>query len=255
MSRRSGVDPRPVQWRVKLMDRVVSTQNVAAKLAEKGAPEGTVVVAKTQTAGRGRMGRTWVSPAGGLYMSIVLRPSTSSEPHLLSLVAAVSTVRGINSATGLKTMVRWPNDVMVRNRKLTGILTESGYSGSTISSTIVGIGVNCNSRVRRVGGQNLATSLAEELGQWVRITAVRREILSALGGLYVRWTRGFDVVKDARRHVGTIGRQVVVRTKSGKELEGLAEDIEGTWGLVIRREGLTSVIHAEDIEWLRETTS
>lgn len=189
-------------------------------------------------------------------MSFVLRPLPVAQPQLLPLVAAVSTVRGIESATGLKTLVRWPNDILTENRKVAGVIAESGYAGNAVSFAIVGIGVNCNSRASQFTLQgNSATSLSEELGHKVAIAGVRRAILSSFGGLYASWTQGIDVVENARSLMRTIGRHVMVKLKSGEELSARAENIEATGGLVISRGGRMSVIHAEDIESLRETIS
>lgn len=244
---------RPAIWHLELMDEVSSTQDAASRLAEGGAPEGVVVVAKAQTAGRGRSGRRWDSPVGGLYMSLVLRPSNSAQPQLLSLVGAFSVVLGIESATGLKSSVRWPNDVLIRGRKVSGVLAEASYSGKTLSYVVLGIGLNCNSRTSSLEGtQGTATSLLEELGRPVEVTNVRERILDEFRLVYTRWLDGADILKDAERFVGTLGKQVVAKAKSGAELSCTALELESTGGLVVLNQGKKVVLHAEDLEWLRE---
>src|SRR5437016_5937421 len=107
-----------MKWEVKEYTRVASTQLTAERFGRTGAREGTVVLAEEQTAGRGRFERRWASPKGGLYMSLILRPSRMDSPHLLTLVGALSVVEGVKVATRVDSGIRWPNDVMVMGRKV-----------------------------------------------------------------------------------------------------------------------------------------
>lgn len=244
---------RPAIWHLELVGEVGSTQDAASRLAERGAPEGTVVVAKAQSAGRGRAGRRWDSPAGGLYMSLVLRPSTSAQPQLLSLVGAFSVVLGIESATGLRPSVRWPNDVLIRGRKVSGVLAEASYAGKALSYVVLGIGLNCNSKAPSPeGSKETATTLLEELGRPVEVTNVRERILDEFRLVYTKWVDGADIVKEAGSVVGTVGKHVVAKTKSGVELSCTALGLESGGGLVVLNQGKKVVLHAEDLEWLRE---
>jgi BirA family biotin operon repressor/biotin-[acetyl-CoA-carboxylase] ligase len=243
-----------IRWSVKEFDEVDSTQIVAGKLGADGAPEGTVVVAKTQTAGRGRHGRSWTSPEGGLYMSLLLRPPPSAEVQAFTLVAALAVARGIESDTGLDVLIRWPNDIVIEGKKAAGVITESSYHGRTLSFVSVGIGVNCNSRVPSTETQgNRVTSLTEELGRHLEITRLRQSILKAFGELYASWLRGANATEIASSRIGTLGKRVLVRMRSGESLEGVAEDIEPSGGLLVNSEGRKLTLRAEDVEWLRET--
>lgn len=236
------------------LDEVGSTQIVGKRLGSEGSPEGTVVVARRQTAGRGRLGRSWASPEGGIYMSILLRPPDGAEVQVLTLLAAVAVAHGVERATGLKALIKWPNDVVVGGRKVAGVIAESSYSGKRLSFAVVGIGVNCNAKIppARIKG-NQATSLLEEIGTTFDIPRVRESILSEFGDLYDLWTKGADIVERARELVGTVGKNVDVRLMSGKHLEGRALELTETGGLLVRRKRKKMILRPEDIQSLRES--
>ncbi len=242
-----------IKWSLKELPEVSSTQDLVRKLATDNAPEGTVVIAKRQTAGRGRHGRAWASPEGGLYMSLLLRPPSPAMLQTLTLTASLAVVRGIKNATGLKARIRWPNDVMIGDKKVAGVIAESSFTGEGLSFVIVGIGVNCNSSVSSVEPSSPTTSLAGELGQDTDVKQLRQAILEAFGAGYDEWLKGTDVVKLARGAIGTIGKRVAVTMKSGENLDGVARDINQSGGLLLERKGERLIIHAEDVERLRET--
>src|SRR5262249_51148011 len=133
---------RRIDWHASLD----STQRRATELARDGAEEGTTVIAETQTAGRGRLGRRWHSPPGlNVYASVILRPALPpSEVPQVALVAGLATARAVAAATGLDARVKWPNDVLLDGRKVAGILTEMEAELERVRFVIVGIGVNVN---------------------------------------------------------------------------------------------------------------
>jgi BirA family biotin operon repressor/biotin-[acetyl-CoA-carboxylase] ligase len=161
-----------------------STNDLAAQLAESGAPEGTIVVASAQTAGRGRLGRSWYSPPdAGLYVSIVCRDHRLSP--VLTLAGGVAVARGVKSATGLPVEIKWPNDVVVpaggvfsRRRKLAGVLAEAS-SADTMQYVVLGIGVNLRGYTYPSEIAGRATSLELELGRSVDAGLLLAEILAA----------------------------------------------------------------------------
>jgi BirA family biotin operon repressor/biotin-[acetyl-CoA-carboxylase] ligase len=163
-----------------------STNDVAAALAERGAPEGTTVVAASQTAGRGRLGRTWYSPPNaGIYASIVLR-SAKAAPYL-TLAGGVAVATGVRAATGLPVEIKWPNDVVTRGtsgpgrrRKLAGILAEASTSAEGVQYVVLGIGINLMTIAYPPEIADRASSLEAELGRAVDGGAVLAEILAAL---------------------------------------------------------------------------
>ncbi|MDG6910684.1 MAG: biotin--[acetyl-CoA-carboxylase] ligase [Nitrososphaerota archaeon] len=243
-----------VRWTLVELDTVGSTQGVAREHAARGAPEGTVITARSQTSGTGRLGRSWVSPLGGLYLSFILRPAKVARPELAALVAATAMVEGIRQATGLAPTIRWPNDVTIRARKLGGAIAEAQSSGGEVDQIIVGIGVDCNAPASEMGElQQESTSLASELGRKVKVSDVTRSILDSFSLLYERWKSGEDLRDEWARLVGTIGKEVSIKLKTGENpFSCVAEDIDAEGNLVVSLEGESVAISAEDLEWLRE---
>ena len=138
---RGGLFTRLVGKRLLFFQEVGSTMDEAVQRAERGTEEGTVVVAETQTASRGRHGRTWVSRSGNLYLSVVLYPTLQTLPFLNSL-CGVAVVRAITHISGLKPRIKWPNDVLLDGKKVAGLLVESAIAGDQVRHSIIGIGVN-----------------------------------------------------------------------------------------------------------------
>ena len=241
-----------IKWLFNELLEVDSTQNVLRKLGAAGVSEGTVVVARRQTAGQGRYGRNWVSPEGGLYMSLLLRPPPTAALRSLTQASSLAVARGIKKETGLEASLRWPNDVMVSRRKVAGVIAESNYIGQGLVFVIVGIGVNCNSKLFPQDLSDSATSLAEQKGSEVDILRLRQAILDAFVPIHEDWIGGRDVVSAAKSITETIGKQVTITMKSGGVREGVAHDIEQAGGLVLDLGDRKLVVQAEDVELLRE---
>jgi BirA family biotin operon repressor/biotin-[acetyl-CoA-carboxylase] ligase len=224
-----------------------STQDLARELAQAGAAEGTVVLAGRQTAGRGRLRRSWISPTGGLYLTVVLRPAAQ---HLKALViiAALAVARAVEGLTGLQTSLKWPNDVLVAGRKLSGILSESELVGEAVSYVLVGIGVNVNADMSAYGeAAPLATSVMAELGREVSREALAAGILNEFEALYLAAQAGEPIHEEWRARLSTLGRQVQVRFGEQVE-EGLAEDVDSDGSLILRRaDGSRVTIAAGDV--------
>ncbi|MBI4690234.1 MAG: biotin--[acetyl-CoA-carboxylase] ligase [Nitrospirae bacterium] len=153
---------------IVFLESIDSTNTFAMGLAGKGSPHGTVVIADTQTKGKGRSGRTWVSPPkGNLYMSIILRPEIEpKDATLLVIMAAVACAIAIKKTSGLRVKIKWPNDLMVSDKKLGGILTEMKSDFDRITFAVIGIGINVNMEIKDFPQdiRNIATSIREELG-------------------------------------------------------------------------------------------
>lgn len=243
-----------VAWSFVELDDVDSTQVIAKGLAAKGAPEGTTVVAKSQSSGKGRLGRSWVSPTGGLYMSFILRPGGISKPELITLVTAVAVVDGIKHATGLNTAIRWPNDIMARGKKLAGVIAEAQADKQEITQVVIGVGVNCNANVSDAEGLGKeATSLAEELEKPTEISELRNSILDSFSYLYDRWRSGEDMMPLWKGHVATLEKTVAIKLKTNETAFSYqAVGISPEGSLVVTKAGKQTVVRAEDLEWLRE---
>lgn len=240
-----------ITWSLNEFVEVDSTQSVLSKLGAAGADEGTVVIARRQTAGRGRHGRNWTSPEGGLYMSLLLRPPSSATLRTLTLASSLAVVDGIRDATGLNAVIRWPNDILIGGKKVSGVVAESNYVGQKLSFVAVGIGVNCNSEITSEDPSNPATCLAVQVGRKIDVAQLRRAILEAFAVVYEKWGKGGDVIEAARGIIETVGRRVIITTKSGSVLNGVASTVEQTGDLVLTLNEGKLVVHAEDVERLR----
>jgi BirA family biotin operon repressor/biotin-[acetyl-CoA-carboxylase] ligase len=219
---------RRVEWHAE----VDSTQEVARALARAGAEEGTIVVAETQTAGRGRLGRTWHSPPGtNLYCSVLLRPALApATVPQLALVAGLAVAEAIE-ALGLRPALKWPNDVLLDGRKAVGILTEMEAELERVRVVIVGIGVNVNATAEEFPPylHDRATSLALVAGHPIDRIRFAGGLLTSLEGYYRRFLDGgFAPLREAwERRSALAGRRVTVRANdvevAGK-VAGIDED-------------------------------
>jgi len=243
-----------VAWSFVELDDVDSTQAIAKGLAAKGAPEGTTVIAKSQSSGKGRLGRSWVSPTGGLYMSFILRPAGISKPELITLVTAVAVVDGIKHATGLNTVIRWPNDIMARGKKLAGVIAEAQADKQAITQVVVGVGVNCNANVSDTEGLGKeATSLAEELEKHTEVSELKNSILDSFSYLYGKWRAGEDMMPLWKGRVATLGKTVSIKLKTnGTAFSYQAVGVDPEGSLMVTKDGKQTVVRAEDLERLRE---
>jgi BirA family biotin operon repressor/biotin-[acetyl-CoA-carboxylase] ligase len=242
---------------VHLHRELESTNLTAQQLAQEGAAEGTVVLAERQRRGRGRRGRSWHSPTGvGIYCSIILRPVIApSGAQLVTLTAAVALARAIASVTGLSPRIKWPNDLLIRERKVAGILTESRGGPDRLDYLVVGVGVNANHTAAdfqeelRAG----ATSLRLELGLPVQREALVSRLFSELEGLYEKLQQGESalILRQWRSLSRTLGQRVLVSLGKGT-IEGIAVDVNEGGALVVRRDdGSPAFIQSGDLVHLR----
>jgi len=231
---------------------VVSTNEEARRLAEKGAEEGTVVLADSQTGGKGRMGRHWHSPAGkGILISIILRPAIqpSRAPHL-TMVAAVAAANAIEKVSGLKPGIKWPNDILVNGKKVCGILTELKAETERIHYGIVGIGLNVNLSIEDLLPDlyTTATSLAIERGQPFSRVLLTQSLLAHMEAFYFSYlNQGFNPIKDAWKKMNvTLGRPVQVKAPEG-QFSGIALDIDDNGALLVAGEVGIKSFYAGDV--------
>src|SRR5262245_48921825 len=155
----------PFRDRLTWYEETGSTNDLASRRADHDADEGCVIAANSQSAGRGRLGRSWASPAGaGLYVSAILRPDADVMP-LITIAAGVAIAQGVHASSGLNACVKWPNDVHVGPRKLAGILAEAGLSGSGIQYVVLGFGINLLTASYPPEVSARATSIERELGR------------------------------------------------------------------------------------------
>jgi BirA family biotin operon repressor/biotin-[acetyl-CoA-carboxylase] ligase len=232
---------------------VSSTNDWAKELAAFGAAEGTVAIAETQTSGRGRLGRKWVSPKGGLWFSVILRPElTASRVATVTFAAGVAVAEALQESYGLKAETKWPNDMMINNRKVCGTLSETSMTGDNVNYLVLGIGINGNFDTQKAFSDELgrvATSLQNELRRRVSLEESFRVLLEKLESTYdLLLKEGFEpVLRKWKDHAGFLGRRVEVANETGK-LQGTALDIDSEGALVIRlEEGTVTRILVGDV--------
>jgi BirA family biotin operon repressor/biotin-[acetyl-CoA-carboxylase] ligase len=230
----AALGEHPWRDRVRVFDSIDSTNTFARQLAAEGAPEGTVVVADHQTAGRGRRGRSFLSPSGvGVYLSVLLRPQVRPEQilHLTALVG-VAGCNAVERAAGARPGIKWTNDLVFGKKKMSGILTELSVEAETreVSYVVSGIGLNCNEQSFPAELQSMATSIRMETGRPVDRCRLAAELIRELE----RMNRGLFTEKEAwlrqfTRDCVTVGQDVkIVRGDEERfaHVEGIGPDAE-----------------------------
>jgi BirA family biotin operon repressor/biotin-[acetyl-CoA-carboxylase] ligase len=242
----------PLGQRVLWFPTIGSTNDVAGRLADEGEPEGTVVVADAQTAGRGRHGRVWISPpAAGLYTSVLLRPPAGAL-DLITLAAGVALAEGLREATGIAATVKWPNDIYVQGRKVAGILAEGGASRAGTTHVVLGFGINLLPAAFPPEIAARATALESELGRAVDRGLVLAECLVAIAARYAALCRGErgTILADWRALAArTFGRDVEWESPAGL-CRGVAEDIDGSGALLVRTTTGRERLLAGEVRWI-----
>lgn len=220
---------RERRGKVHHFDEVGSTMDVARELASKGAEAGTVVLAERQVKGKGRLGRSWLSPRGGIYFSIVLKPRLSPvHAAKVTLMASVAVAQGIRKESGLPAELKWPNDVLIHERKVCGILAEMAAEADAVTFVVVGVGMNVNTVV----AEERATSLREETGRSVSRRSLLEAILDEIEGLE-GLLDSKELIERWKSLSATIGRRVRI-VGMGEEVEGEAVDLGSGGELVVK---------------------
>ena len=243
----SNLKTRFIGQRIIYYPKLTSTMDVARREAQQGAAEGTVVAAGEQTAGRGRIKRAWLSPKGSIALSVILYPGVTYLPFLIML-ASLAVVHSIDKVAGLKSQVKWPNDVLINGRKVCGILVESEVRGDKVNYAIIGIGINANFRVSDFPEiSSIATSLSDELGRDISRLDLIQCLLVEIERLYLTLQAGGSIYEEWRDNLVTLGRRVHV--KSGEDVyEGIAEEVARDGSLLLRRsDGSLTKIVAGDV--------
>lgn len=226
---------------IQVFEETTSTNDVIEKLARDGVSEGAVVFAESQTRGRGRLGRKWISPARkGLWFSILLRPTIRlAEATRPTVGAAVALVRAIQAETGIKAGIKWPNDILIRDRKVAGILTELNAEPDRVKYMILGIGIDVNLTAADFPAElrKTATSLRIEAGKAVSRSELAAAILCQLDDIYAQIRAGHfaEVADEWEAHCTTIGRAVTIHI-GDRRVHGHAESLDGDGALLLRTE-------------------
>jgi BirA family biotin operon repressor/biotin-[acetyl-CoA-carboxylase] ligase len=237
---RAGLKTQVMGRDIAYQKETPSTQEIAKALASQGVAEGTIVVAETQSKGRGRVGRQWSSPQGGVYFSIILRPDMKpSEALRLPLVAGVAVAHAIKHGTKLYPRLKWPNDIMLGSNKIGGILTEMNAEMDRLDWVVVGIGLNVNTSHKSFPAdvEGAATSLMEAGGKSITRVKLLQDILFEFESLYNELMKsGFEPMRARWKALSdTIGAMVVVSMPTEK-VTGMAVDLDSDGALILKKE-------------------
>ncbi|MBD3182427.1 biotin--[acetyl-CoA-carboxylase] ligase [Candidatus Poribacteria bacterium] len=236
---KNGLDTNILGNRIYCYSKTSSTNDIATKLAQDGASEGTIVVAENQTKGRGRRERRWIAPMGtSILMSIILRPQINiTEASILTLMAASAVAVSIKYVTGITAKIKWPNDLVIDKKKVSGILTEARTQGKKISYVVLGIGVTVNIPENRFPDEirDFATSLSMEKGETVSRIILLQEILRQLERRYLSLMNreNYELMQEWKNLSSTIGSRVKVVLPK-RIFHGLAVDFDQTGALLVR---------------------
>lgn len=235
---------------------IESTNARARRLAEGGAPEGTLVITDYQSAGRGRLGRRWIAPAGSsLLMSLLFRPQVApAQVQRLTMICGLAAVDAIESETGLRVGLKWPNDILVGGAKVGGILTELGLTGDRVDYAVVGIGLNVNLDPAQLPRELLmeSTSLAYVLGESVSRLSLLRALLQAVETRYLDFHAGHSPHGEWAERLVTLGQAVNVQLGDGV-LQGVAEGVDADGALLVRSaDGHLRTVLAGDVTLRRQ---
>ena len=248
---REGLYTRVVGRRIAYFERLPSTMDEAARLAEEDAEDGTVVLAEQQDSARGRFQRQWVTQPGNLYFSVILRPPREGLPYV-SIISGLAVAWAIRKATGLAPTIKWPNDVRIRGKKVCGILVENTLKGDTVQYANIGIGINVAFDPSTIDElKDTATGLDAELGKPVDREGLLRYLLHEIDGLYLTLRRDTGgtggsgtrqtavgvslqaALKEWANLLDTLGGQVEVRWLD-EVYTGFAEGVDDIGNLILR---------------------
>jgi BirA family biotin operon repressor/biotin-[acetyl-CoA-carboxylase] ligase len=245
-------EPGRIGWRIHYFAEIDSTQNAAREMAAQGAAEGTVVTAETQTAGRGRMGRSWHSPPGGnLYATIILRPTMPlSEVARLSLVAGVAAADAISQVTPGIVALKWPNDIWLRGRKTGGIIAEAVTNDDgSLACVLLGIGLNINLSAHDIPVElrDKATSVRIAIGHPCDRIELARSLFSLLDSRYTETqAHGFESVRPVWESYSALTAKRVSIVENGRRISGIVRGIDAGGALMLATEaGVERIVAGE----------
>ena len=245
-----GLRTRIIGRKIHHYETLGSTMEVAFELGLKGAKDGTIVCAEGQTKGKGRMGRSWCSPKQkGIYFSTILRPELHPvDVSKITFLASIAVCEAVREVCDVNAQIKWPNDILIENKKVAGILIELNAEIDSVKFVVVGIGINVNTNLGSL--PDCATSLKKESGQSVFRVELTREILRSLDKWYLVLRKdGFGSIIARWKELSlTLGNMVRIKD-SGYSVEGKAIDIDEHGGLVVcDKDGLTVKRMSGDVE-------
>ena len=251
----SGIETKTLGHKAYYFDSIESTQNQALKMADDPKNEGTVIIAEKQTGGRGRSGRKWISPKGGIWLSIILHPKFDiSITTLFPIASSLALSYAIEKITKTSPSLKWPNDLTVNGKKLAGMLVDVSMQSNRIESLVLGVGINFNVNVKEIGKELKNTSnyygIASLTEQKDKVTAIElvQSLLLELEKIYELLNTGQTkkIISEWTKRSSTIGKKVEIDTVDGKR-KGDAIKIDEYGRLLIKNKGKINKIVAGDI--------
>lgn len=246
-----GLKTKLLGRKVKYLEKVDSTNNVAKRLAEEGAEEGTIVLAEEQVGGRGRLERSFISPfAQGVWFSLILRPTfLPMEVSKMTLLAAVAITKALHKLGLVESGIKWPNDILVRGRKVVGILTELNASMERINYLVMGIGINTGLSKKTLPKdlKKVVTSFAIE-NIPVRRQVLLQEVLLQLERYYeIAETEGFKPILEEWKVLSVMLGSEVNVVEPNRTFSGMAVDLDDSGNLIVETENGRETVLAGDV--------
>lgn len=242
---KQGLKTKYIGQNIVYVEEVDSTNNLAKKSEAK---HGTVFIADRQTKGKGRLGREWVSENDGLWMSVCLTENIpSSNVSSITLICGIAVCRALNRLCNINTMIKWPNDIVINGKKLTGILVEAVTEAGSVTKVVAGIGINVSADNFPGELKAKATSLLIETGNTYKREDVARAVFEELEHYYNRFIHGGmeDILREYESLCANIGKQIAI-IKGEEEINGFARGISENGGLVVEINGeLTEICSGE----------
>ena len=247
---KKGLRTKSFGQKVFFFQSLDSTNNCAKTLANCEIPEGAVVYSEFQTEGHGRMGRPWTAaPGENLLFTVILRPNLEADrTNLLTFFAALSVAEAVESLTDLPVEVKWPNDILMRGKKICGVLSEASFKTEKLDFVLIGIGINVNQRDFPSELHLTATSLKRELGRKIDRVKLFQEVLCRLEKNYLEVKEGKldHFLREWEKRCTMFNREVSV-DQQGRMLKGLALGLAHDGGLVLEMDGKQITVVAGDV--------
>lgn len=235
---------------LRIFEEMDSTNRYVKELAENGAPEGAVVIAETQSSGRGRLGRSFFSPEGtGIYMSVLLRPEIELQNAVrLTSMTAVAVAEAIEQVCEIPAQIKWVNDIFLNKKKVCGILVEAGIDAveQKLNYAVVGIGINVGQMEFPEELNGIATSVENECGYEVERESLIAEVLRSLDKWYPTIQDG-SFLSESRRRSVLLGKEIRVHRHDGGFYEAVAVDLDDMGHLMIEKEGQRELLHSGEV--------
>jgi len=246
---KQNLNTKIIERKIYYFQELPSTNIFAKQKTLEKATEGTLVVADTQTEGRGRKNRSWSSPYGGLWFSVILYPNLPPERGMLiTMAASVSVAQAIEETTNIKPVVKWPNDLLVNGKKICGILTELDAEIDKINYVIVGIGINVNNEINN-DLKNKAVSLKEITNSSISRVNLLRAILKHFDKNYLHINNPDYIRKQWFAHSKIKGKKIMI-TEGEKKITGVVQDVDESGCLIINSDGIIKRIVSGDLSFL-----